>query len=67
MDGLVFIAGITGLRYRDDGRIQDLSAPRDVALLVQIAVKQRLDHPRLYQRLAIEPDRLRIWHAVLQT
>lgn len=39
VDRLVLIAGVVVARHRHDGRIEDLPAPRDVALPRQIAVE----------------------------
>ena len=68
-DGPVLIAGIVIARHRDNGRIQDLSAPGDIAPAGQKTVeagKQALDRPRLRKSLAIEPDRLRIRDTILK-
>ena len=70
LDGLVFLARVVIARHRHDGRIEDLPAPRDIALARQIAVElaeQLLDQTRLRQPLAIEPDRLGVRHPVLET
>ena len=68
-DGPVLIAGIVIARHRDNGRIQDLSAPGDIAPAGQKTVesgKRALDRPRLRKSLAIEPDRLRIRDTILK-
>ena len=50
-------------------RVDDLAAHREVALTLQMAVEvveQRLDHARLGQLLAVQPDRLGVGDRVLE-
>ena len=65
-----FHRGCCGSSAPPQWSIQNLTAPRDVALPRQMAVElpeQRLHHARLRQRHAVEPDRLGVRHPVLQS
>ena len=69
LDRRVFVPRVVVAGHRHDGSIEDLPTARDIPSPRQIAIElleQRLEHPRLRQPLAIEPDSLGIRHPVLQ-
>ena len=69
-DRRVFRAGIVVARHRHDRRVQNLPAPRNIALSRQIPVElpeKRIDHPRLRQSFPVQPDRHGVRHPVPET
>ena len=69
LDGLVLVLRVALLGRRHDGRVDDLAAPRNVALDSQVlaeAVKQLVDQPGLDQRLAEQPDGGGVRHSILE-
>jgi hypothetical protein len=69
-DRLILFAGVALLGRVDNGGVDDLATPRDVALGIEVAIeafKQRLDQAGLGERLAKQPYRRGVGHDIFQS